>query len=298
MQDFRLKVFDSVARNQSFTKAATELFITQPAVTKHIKALETELDLRLFDRRGNAIILTPPGEVLYKYSAKIFALYQEAIYELGTFKNQLTGTFRLGASTTIAQYLISPLLAKFHAKYPQIQLTLMNGNTEVIENAILDGKIDLGIVEGQKHNPGIRYHDFMEDELVAVVHSKSKFARLDSINVEEIINIPLVLRERGSGTLEVLEMALRDKNIKFGSLNIIMHLGSSESIKSFLEHANCMSFISVKAIQKELQSGELKVIKINNFRILRTLSFIHPQGQPEGLATNFMRFAARQYNQK
>jgi LysR family transcriptional regulator, transcriptional activator of the cysJI operon len=108
----------------------------------------------------------------------------------------------------------------------------------------------------------------------------------------------LVLRERGSGTLEVLESALRERGIKLSNLKIIMHLGSSESIKSFLEHANCMSFISIKAIQKELANGQLKTVSIKDFKIRRTLSFIHLQGQPEGLATNFMRFAARQYNQK
>lgn len=298
MQDFRLKVFDSVARNQSFTKAAAELFITQPAVTKHIKTLEIELGLRLFDRSSNIITLTPAGEVLHRYSAKIFALYQEAFYELGSFKNQLTGTFRLGASTTIAQYLISPLLAKFYEKNPKIQLNLLNGNTESIENAILEQKIDLGIVEGKKHNSGIRYHDFMEDELVAVTHQNSKFSRLEEINIEEVQYIPLVLRERGSGTLEVLESALKERGIKLSNLKIIMHLGSSESIKSFLEHANCMSFISTKAIQKELQNGQLKIIKINNFKIKRKLSFIHSQGEPEGLAIDFMRFAVRMYNQK
>ena len=298
MEDFRLKVFQSVAKNQSFTKAAGEMFITQPAITKHIKALEDDLGLRLFDRRGSTIFLTNSGEVLLKYAIQISNLYHEAIFELGTFKDQLSGSFRLGASTTIAQYLISPVLASFYEKFPQVELSLLNGNTEIIEQAVLAKSIDLGIVEGKKHNSMLKYLDFTEDELVAVVHSKSRFSKLSEITLEELKSIPLVLRERGSGTLEVIESALKERGIKLSSLPIIMHLGSTESIKSFLEFANCLGFVSVRAIQKELAVGQLKVIAIKDFKIPRTFSFVHLQGQPEGLSSKFMRFAQRQYNQK
>lgn len=298
MEDFRLKVFYSVARNRSFTKASGELFITQPAVTKHIKALEDSLGLRLFDRRGNTILLTRPGEVLFQYATQIFRLYGEAQAELNTFKTQLAGSFRLGASTTIAQYLISPLLASFYEKFPQVTLSLMNGNTEQIETAVLSQEIDLGIVEGKKHSSGLKYVDFMQDELVAVVHSRSRFAHLPEISLAELVNIPLVLRERGSGTLEVIESALRERGIRPGALSVVMHLGSSESIKSFLAHANCLSFLSLWAVQREVQSGELKIIRIRDFAIPRTFSFAHLLGQPEGLAATFMTFARRHYNQQ
>lgn len=296
MEDFRLKVFYSVAQNQSFTKAAAEMFITQPAITKHIKTLEDDLGLRLFDRGGGAITMTKAGEVLFRYAGQIFNLYNEAIFELGTFKNKLSGSFRLGASTTIAQYLISPVLASFHEKFPEVELNLLNGNTEIIENAVLAKTIELGIVEGKKHNPMLKYLDFAEDELVAVVHAKSRFAKLSEITLDELKSIPLVLRERGSGTLEVIEIALKERGIKLSSLPIIMHLGSTESIKSFLEYANCLGFVSIQAIQKELVSGQLKIIGIKDFKIPRTFSFVHLQGQAEGLSTTFMRFAQRRYN--
>ncbi|WP_234734871.1 LysR family transcriptional regulator [Tellurirhabdus bombi] len=295
MEDFRLKVFYSVARNRSFTKASSELFITQPAVTKHIKALEDALGLRLFERRGNTILLTQPGEVLFEYAARIFDLYQEALFELNRFKKELAGHLRLGASSTIAQYLISPLLASFYEKSPQIELSLLTGNTEQIENALLTKEIELGIVEGKKHNASLKYYDFMEDELVAVVYKNSRFAHLNEISLTELSTIPLVLRERGSGTLEVIESALRDHGLRLDNLPIVMHLGSTESIKSFLEHANCLSFVSTWAIKKEVAAGEIKVIKITNLRMTRTFSFVHMQGQPEGLASTFMTFAGRHY---
>ena len=297
MEDFRLKVFYSVARHRSFTKASAELFITQPAVTKHIKMLEDQLGLRLFDRKGNSIVLTRPGEVLYRYAEQIFGLYQEALFELNAFKNQLTGSLRLGASTTIAQYLIPPLLASYHEKSPHVQLSLLSGNSEMVEESLLSKEIDLGIVEGRKHHSGLKYHDFLQDELVAVVHANSRLSRLQRITLDEFSAIPLVLRERGSGTLEVIENALQKEGIRLSSLPVIMHLGSSESIKLFLEHANCMAILSTRAIEKEVQSGQLKIVSIQDFSIPRTFSFVHLQGQAEGLAASFMAFARRYYHQ-
>ncbi len=298
MEDFRLKVFYSVAKNQSFTKAASELFITQPAITKHVKLLEETLEIRLFERRGNFITLTPAGEVLFRYASEIFHLYQEALYELSAMKKQNKGAFKLGASTTIAQYLLSPVLASFYEKFPQIELNLLNGNTEAIENAVLSKQIDLGIVEGKKHHSDLKYLDFTEDELVAVVHTKSRFAKLKMIELEDLKEIPMVLRERGSGTLDVIESSLKERGIRFSSLPIIMNLGSTESIKSFLEHSHSLSFISIKAIQKEISQNELKILQIKDFQILRKFCFIHLHGQPDGLSSTFIRFALRQYNKK
>ena len=294
--DFRLKVFCSVAQHLSFTKAAGELFITQPAVTKHIRELEQQYGTRLFERKGNAVYLTQAGDLLKRYAVQILHLYQEAAFELGTLQAKHSGTLRLGASTSIWQYMIAPLLAKYYEKFPQVELSLLNGNTEMIENAVLSHAIDLGVVEGKKHHSGIKYVDFMDDELVAVVHAKSKLAHPEEITIEQLTQIPLVLRERGSGTLEVIESALKEHSLKLSSLQIIMHLGGTESIKSFLEHANCMAFLSVRSIQKELVTGQLKIIKVKELKLLRKFWLIHLQGQPEPMAESFMRFAFREYS--
>ncbi|CAH0996500.1 HTH-type transcriptional regulator CysL [Emticicia aquatica] len=298
MDDFRLKVFYSVSKNQSFTKAAAELYISQPAITKHIKLLEESLGCRLFERKGNCINLTASGEVLFKYATEIFQLYQEALFELGAMKNQFQGQFRLGASTTVSQYLISPILASFYEKFPQIKLTLLNGNSEIIENAVLSKSIDLGIVEGKKHNSSLKYTDFVQDELVAVVHAKSRFSNKNTIQLSDLTTIPLVLRERGSGTLEVIQSSLKENGIKLSNLSIVMHLGSTESIKSFLEYSNALSFVSIRAIKKELKYGELKIINIENLKMLRTFSFVTLHGQQENIASAFIQFTNRHYNNK
>lgn len=298
MDDFRLKVFYIVSIRQSFTKAASELFISQPAVTKHIKQLEEDLGVQLFERKGSFISHTQGGEILLKYATKIFELYQEANFELGALKKNHEGSLRVGASTTVAQYFISPILASFYEKFPKVELSLLNGNTQQIENAIIAKTIRIGLVEGKKHVPGIKYSDFMLDELVPVVHIKSKYANKQNIELSELVNIPMVMRERGSGTLEVIETALKDRGINLLNVNVIMHLGSTESIKSFLEYSHALAFFSLRAIEKEIKRGEFVVLSINNFRIQRNFSFIHLQGQQDNLSNLFVHFAKKHYNQK
>ncbi len=299
MENFRLKVFRSVARHLSFTKAANELFITQPAITKHIQSLEREYGLRLFNRKGNKIYLTQAGNVLLEYSNKIFNLELRLENDLNKFKDNLTGKLRLGASTTIAQYVIPQVISKFHEKYPHVKLTLHSGNTEQIAELLNKGEIDLGIVEGKVKSRDIHYIRFLSDELVAATSSKNNLLKKDGISFKELITLPLIMRERGSGTLEVIEHALKARKIKLLSLNIVMYLGSTEAIKRYLENDNSIGFISTRAIERELKQGTLKIVKIRDFKIIRSFDFIILQGSdPTNTAAQFIKFAAKLYNQK
>ncbi|ANH79828.1 transcriptional regulator [Niabella ginsenosidivorans] len=298
MEDFRLKVFHSVARNKSFTKAAAELLITQPAVTKQVKNLEELLETRLFERVSNSVVMTQEGELLFRYTNEIFQLYKEFNFELSVLKAKPAGSFTVGASTTIAQYLISPVLGGFQKKFPEIRLNLMSGNTEAIENAVLSKSISLGIVEGKRHHTGLKYAELTSDELVLVTHAKSRYAKEDTIELDELKKMPMVLRERGSGTLEVIEIALQERNISLADLPVIMHLGGTESIKSFLENSHSVAFISMHAIHKEIQYGELKIIHIRGFRIMRHFSFIYLHGQPDKFSTMFMRYTRQHYKER
>lgn len=284
MSDFRLKVFRSVAKNLSFTKASQELFVSQPAITKHIQELEAAYQTRLFDRQGSRISLTESGNLLLEHCERILEDYKRLEYEY-------TGGLKLGASTTIAQYVLPPLLASFIGKFPQVSLSLLNGNSREIEAALQEHRIDLGFVEGVFRLPNIRYTTFLEDELVAVVRTGSKLAVGEEITPDELFHLPLVLRERGSGTLDVFERALQQHNIKLSSLQVLMYLGSTESIKLFLEHTDCLGIVSVRSITRELYSGQLRVVEIKGMPMLRDFSFAQPQGQESGLAQVFMQFA-------
>ena len=292
MSDFRLKVFQSVAKNLSFTKASQELFISQPAITKHIQELENFYQARLFERQGSKILLTEAGRLLLKHSEKILDDYKQLDYEMHLLHNEYIGELRLGASTTIAQYVLPPLLANFISQFPQINLSLLNGNSRGVETALQEHRIDLGLVEGIFRLPNLKYTLFLKDELVAVVHSNSKLIKSDEITPQDLLNIRLVLRERGSGTLDVFERALLQHNLKLSSLNVLMYLGSTESIKLFLEHTDCMGIVSIRSVHKELVAGSLRIIEIKEMSMNREFNFVQLQGQEGGLSQVFMRFAS------
>lgn len=292
MSDFRLKVFQSVAKNLSFTKASQELFVSQPAITKHIQELEACYQARLFERQGSKISLTAAGELLLKLSDKILDDYKQLEYEMHLLRNEYIGELKLGASTTIAQYVLPPLLANFIEKFPQVNLSLLNGNSREVEVALQEHRIDLGLVEGIFRLPNLKYTPFLQDELVAVVRTRSKLTIADEITPEQLPNIPLVLRERGSGTLDVFERALSAQNLKLSLLRVLIYLGSTESIKLFLEHTDCMGIVSIRSVYKELAAGDLRVIEIKGMSMQREFDFVQLQGQEGGLSQVFMRFAA------
>lgn len=292
MSDFRLKVFCSVAHHLSYTKAAQELFITQPAITKHVQELEAQYRVRLFERLGNKIALTEAGKLLLERSEQILDAYNRLAYEMSLLQGTYTGELRLGASTTIAQYVLPPLLAQFTSKFPQVKVSLLNGNTHDIEQALQEHQIDLGLVEGISRQPNLKYTHFLNDELVAVFRTggKGNLNIPDEISPEELELLPLVLRERGSGTLDVIEQALLQHHIKLGALNIVMYLGSTESIKRYLECADCLGIISIRSVARELQAGKFRVIEIKEMPMHRELSFVQPQGEESGLPQAFMEF--------
>ncbi|WP_039972521.1 LysR substrate-binding domain-containing protein [Bacteroides pyogenes] len=291
MSDFRLKVFRSVAKNLSFTKASQELFVSQPAITKHIQELESCYEARLFHREGNKISLTEAGKLLLKHSEKVLDDYKQLEYEMHLLHNEFIGELKLGASTTIAQYVLPPLLANFIEKHPKVNLSLLNGNSREIETALQEHHIDLGLVEGISRLPNLKYTRFLEDELVAVVNACNRLSLPEEITPEDLRRIPLVLRERGSGTLDVFERALSRFGIKLSSLNVLMYLGSTESIKCFIEHTDCMGIISVRSICRELSAGQLRVLEIAGMPMMREFDFVQLQGKEAGLAQRFMDFA-------
>ncbi|MCC8172810.1 MAG: LysR family transcriptional regulator [Parabacteroides sp.] len=291
MFDFRLKVFQSVAQNRSFTKASKELFISQPAISKHIQELELQYKTPLFERTGNRVRLTKAGELLASHAAEILADYRRLEFEMNLLTRHFSGALALGASTTIAQYILPPILSSFIQKFPEVHVSLINGNSREIEQAVTDDKITLGLVEGNTRLHTLHYTPFMKDELVVVTHSAGKLAELDEITLEQLCRLPLVLRENGSGTLAVFESELAARRIKLSALNVLLQLGSTESIKRFLENCDCLGVLSVRAVSRELASGKLKVIDVTDFTAKRMFSFVEKQGRNGGMEESFIRFS-------
>lgn len=294
MSDFRLKVFCCVARNLSYTKAAQELFISQPAITKHVKELESQYQTRLFERLGNKIELTASGRLLLEHGEAILEAYNKLEFEMSLLRNEYSGELRLGASTTIAQYVLPPLLAKFIEKFPHVTVSMFSGNSREVEQALQEHRIDLALLEGVLRLPSLKYRHFLDDELVVVMRSKSKLELPDEISLEEFQRMPLVLREVGSGTLDVIETSLAKHNIRLSSLKVLLYLGGTESIKGFLEETDCWGIVSIRSISNELATGKLRVIDVPELVMNREFCFARLQGQDGGLPTIFVNFATHE----
>lgn len=291
MFDFRLKVFYTVAQRLSFTRAASELFISQPAVTKHIRELEDFYKSPLFERSGNSkVSITPAGMLLLKYAEQILSLSRDLEYDMSMLRDKYSGTLRIGASTTIAQYLLPSLLAGFHKKFRDIRVSMISGNTEEIEQALINKQIEVGFIEGLSKKPQIHYSGYLNDEIVLVCPSHFHAFKKDTLSIDELTRYPLLMREPGSGTLEVIAHALKPFGLRLNDLNIEMQLGSTEGIKSYLAKSDCLAFISVHAIFKELKHRELRVIDVESLNIERPLQIAVQHGQPSKLADLFIEF--------
>lgn len=300
MFDFRLKVFYTTANYLSVSKAAEKLYISQPAATKHIQALEQYFQTKLFVRNGNKIKLTTQGKTLYKYTEQVIQVYKKLQFEMDQFSRQKSGTLRVGSSTTLTQYVLPQIIHSFQKEYPEIKLEIIDGNSQKIEESLLKNEIDLGIVEGHTKKKEFKYTPFLKDELVLVTTSKNIKAVKGEITLEELKNIPLVIREFGSGTLQVLQHYLKDIGMNLKTLNIQLTLGNTEAIKNYLKITNIFAFLSINSILRELTNKEFTIIEYPGPSIKRDFYFISTQGQEETpfyLFKNFVTQNASKLNQ-
>lgn len=293
--DYRDSVFISVAENLNISKAANELNISQPAVTRHIKELENRYKTNLLERKGNKIYLTKVGEKVYNAFKVIAQKYRDLDFEIGQMQDSISGEFKIGASSTISQYVIPKVIASFHKRYPKIQIFLVNGNSFEVEKLLLENQIDVAMVENYSSQSGIRYIDFLHDELIVVTGGNSVYAKRETITKDDLSEIPLVVREQGSGTLEVIKQIFAQQNISFENLNTLIHLGSTESIKNFLQEFDGLAIVSEKAVQNELYMKTLVKLTVIGFSIPRKLRIAYKQGYKSWQVDLFEHFLFR-YN--
>lgn len=291
MFDFRLRVFQLVAKRKSFTKAAEELYITQPAVSKHIKEIESYYKVKLFHRNGSKIVLTEAGHSLLGHVDELLSVYHSIEIDMHAFSSGKSGHLRIGASTTIAEYILPTILPQFHSDFKDIKVSLKPGNSEQIEMALAAGEIDLGIIEGQGKSPDFKYTPFLRDEIVLVARANHYLIQKESLALSDLATESFLLREPGSGTLAVIANALKLIGIKLADLHVEMQLRSSESIKNYLLSSNTLAFLSVFSILKELKNNECAILDIKGLSIERDFCFIQPHGEYEMLPALFIKFA-------
>jgi DNA-binding transcriptional LysR family regulator len=292
MADRRLQVFYTVARHLSFTKAAEQLFMTQPAVTFQIKQLEEQFNARLFERSHGKIALTPAGQMVMSYAERILGLSEEMETRVADLTGAMGGPLLLGASLTIAEYILPRILGEFKAQHPQVHAHMTVGNSEMIETRVADHTLDLGLIETPAHLPGLRTEECCEDELVVICSPDHGFAKLQSVKPQQLLDEPYVSRESGSGTREFADQYLRRCKVMPEDLNIVMELGSLEAIKGVVETGLGISIVSRATASKERHLGTLAVVPLDP-RLIRTMSFVHPKEKFRSrLLTTFVEFAS------
>lgn len=292
MADRRLQVFHAVAKQLSFTKAADVLFMTQPAVTFQIKQLEEHFNTRLFDRGHGKISLTPAGDVVLEYAERILALSSEMDVRLSEMTGEIGGSLLVGASSTIAEFMLPRILGEFKSAYPKVRARLVVGNSETIETRVAEHTIDIGLIESLSHQPNLNCEACCDDELVVVCSPKFPLARFKEVTPAQLLEYPFVSREPGSGTREFTDEYLRQAGVALDKMNLVMELGSPVALNGVVETGLGFSIVSRAAVAASQRLGDLVAIPLKP-RLNRTLSLIYPKEKFRSrVVTAFVEFAS------
>ena len=270
----QLKIFTKVAELKSFSRAAQEMYLTQPTVSQHMSSLESYLGTKLFDRLGKEVALTKAGEILYRYAKQITALRGEAQQALAHFLGKKTGHLVLGASTIPGEYILPTLLGQFKITYPEIKITLRIGDTKEIIGELLGGTIEFGIVGARVTHNRLKYSTFVEDELIVVVPKGHRWWQKKSIDVQELTDVPFIMREAGSGTRISMEKRLRKLGVSSDDLKIIAEVGSTTAVKQAIKANLGISLISERAVEEEISLKVFKKIPIKKVNFKRNFFII------------------------
>ncbi len=290
MENFRLKVFRTVAQQLNFSRAAEELSLSQPAVTQQIKALEEEFGVPLFDRSGGRITLTTAGNALLPFANKLKATSDQAYEAVTSTGSHHAGKLALGASQTIGQYLLPQLVAAFLRENPRISITAMSGNTDEMLAALTAGRIQLALVEGPGFRKDVHIEPFMEDHMVLVVPASHEWADRE-IEIEQLKHVHLLMREFGSGSRRFVEAALSKAGLKKKDLKTTMELDSTEALLSAVEAGLGVTFVSRWAVRNQLALSTLRLARVRKLQLSRMFSLAYPLGpEPSGNAGAFRRF--------
>lgn len=271
--DQRLEVFLKVVEKKNFSKAADELHMTQPAVSQYIRSLEETTGVKLLERTNKYVRLNKAGEIVYHHAIEIKELYAKMDHLLDDLTNKASGSLSVGASYTFGEYLLPRIIAEAKERYPDIKPTVTIGNTTAIADLVKSHQLDVGIVEGHfKEVSELKTEPFAEDRMVLVASAKHPLAKKQRlITIDELVEQTWILRELGSGTREASENVFKQFSI---SPSAIMHFSSTQPIKAMVEAGIGISLLSEWAIQKELHSGDLKIVEAEGLPYTRDFSII------------------------
>ncbi|GLQ49222.1 LysR family transcriptional regulator [Dyella flava] len=266
-----LAVFNAIAETGSISAAAQRLYISQPALSREIKDFEARLGVTLFERLPRGMRMTHAGEVLHEYAARLFDISRTAEAAMREIADARMGHLSIGASNTNGTYVLPQRLAVFRRANPGVRITMFVGNTEQISQGVADMRFTLGFIEGPLHVSGLVAEQFQKDELVPVVAAHHELLNKKRLLATDINGQPLLMREKGSGTRELITETLDANDVQQGS---VMEFGNTEALKQAAMHGGGIAWLPRISISKELDEGSLEVLPIKRLMIQRPLSII------------------------
>lgn len=294
--DFRhLETFCRIADLKSFSKAADDLFLTQPTVSGHILSLEHSLSLHLFDRMGKEVRLTKAGEVFLRYALKILTLRKDLLNALSEFAQGIRGELSLGASTLPGEYFLPKLIGDFKGEHPHCAISLKIADTKEIVQYVLDGIVEFGMTGGKWNHNSLLYEKYGEDQIVVIGPPNHPLVGKKKVDLEGLLKEPWIIREEGSGTQRAVEKALRKKGKNLKQFNVVIEMGSTSSVKEGVKARLGLAFISQKAVEEELNQGRLSQIRVEGIELVpRQIYIVTHRGRTlSPIGMEFLQFLRR-----
>jgi DNA-binding transcriptional LysR family regulator len=276
-----LRLFTAVVDHGGFTRAATALHLSQPAISKSLKELELQLRLPLIERSARSIQLTEAGQALYERARELFGVEALAEQELRELRGLRRGVLRIGASTTIATYMLPPVLGAFHSAHPAVRIQASSANTRAVLRMLLESRVDVALVEGPVSHPRVEVHPWRDDELVVIAPSEHRLLRARRPKVADLAAEQFLVREPGSGTRDVSEQALAAHGVR---VRRTMRVGGTEAIKQAVAAGLGLAIVSRAAAADQLALGRLAVLEVDGLEIRRTLARLTLRGRAPGPA--------------
>ncbi len=285
MDLWQLNIFCKVVELKSFSLAGKTVHLSQPTVSSHIKDLEDHFGCKLIDRLAKEAVPTKAGEILYRYAIRLMAMKDEAETALAEFHGKIKGKLMVGGSTIPGVYILPKMIGAFIQHYADVTVCLVNGDTEEINNQILEGYLELGVVGAVAGNKKILQEKLLEDELRVVVPSGHKWENRKSIPPELLLKEPFISREAGSGTLKSIQESLHKKGYNLNDLTVVAEMGSTEAVIQGIKSKVGLSILSPIAITEELRAGTLKALAVDHLDLKRYFYLSYPKhrsGSPLG----------------
>lgn len=295
LRDGRLRAFHSVAKHRSFTSAARHLLLTQQAVSFQIKSLEEEIGGPLFRRELRAVELTPLGSAFFTYAERILELYSEAEAELANPGRKLQGILRISATNSLAKYVIPSAIGALRRVNPEVRVTMEVGNSKFCLDCLQNGLVDVAFVsDGPARLRTFDVELFFEDEIAVIAPPDHPWVRRRDVDFDALCVEPLILREEGSGTRALLDRAMAERAMSIDKLDIVSVLGSAEAVKGAVVAGAGIGIVSRLSLRRELVDGSLKIISVDNFRLVRRFSIARTtQGILHRRTKDFIEFAKK-----